>query len=221
MKNFTVISYLTLFIFLSFINCEKEKLSVVKGIRKGEIAKVGIIDNIAELFPYTVKGYFGQEMSNALLNPALTGITEEETVYPLLASAWNISTDKLNITYIINAKYNNLSELNITLIKYLCNKLEIKTPIYIQSELKKDFGKKNYLNLNICKYFNADVYLSGSGAAKYNDVLLFKENGIELVYDKFVHPIYPQLWGDFIPNLSIIDLLFNCGPESKLYMKKN
>lgn len=124
-----------------------------------------------------------------------------------------------DLTSIFNPRYNNLAELNIALIKYICVKLEIKTKIFTQTNLKKDFEKKNYLNMNICKYFNVNIYLSGQGAKKYNDEKLFNDNGIEIVYQKFNHPIYPQLWGDFIPNLSIIDLLFNCGPESKYFFE--
>jgi hypothetical protein len=55
---------------------------------------------------------------------------------------------------------------------------------------------------------------------KYQDEERFKEEGIELVYSDFVHPIYPQLWGDFVEGLSIIDLLFNMGSESKKFFLK-
>ena len=48
---------------------------------------------------------------------------------------------------------------------------------------------------------------------------IFKESGIELVVYDFKHPEYPQLWGDFLPGLSAIDLLFNCGPQSAEILK--
>jgi hypothetical protein len=76
-------------------------------------------------------------------------------------------------------------------------------------------GKKSELILDSCLKTNANVYLAGRGAKKYLDINLLQKNGISVIFSKFDHPIYPQLWGDFIPNLSIIDLLFNCGKDSK------
>jgi hypothetical protein len=41
------------------------------------------------------------------------------------------------------------------------------------------------------------------------------KNGIEITRSNFRPPVYPQLWGDFIYNLSTLDLLLNCGPKSR------
>jgi hypothetical protein len=49
----------------------------------------------------------------------------------------------------------------------------------------------------------------------YLDTNKFESEGIEVLFQDYKHPEYTQLWGDFIPNMSIIDLLFNHGPESK------
>jgi hypothetical protein len=68
--------------------------------------------------------------------------------------------------------------------------------------------------INFCKFFKADEYLTGAAAKDYLEEERFKEESIHLEYQKYNHPIYPQLYGDFIPYLSIIDLLFNEGPES-------
>ncbi len=70
------------------------------------------------------------------------------------------------------------------------------------------------LLVNLCKEFKADVYLSGRGGRKYQDEEKFKMAKIKLEYSDFIHPAYFQLWGEFIPNLSVIDLLFNHGPKS-------
>ena len=118
-------------------------------------------------------------------------------------------------TYLKEKKYSSLAELNIDLIRLCCDELDIKTKLEVASEHCEDFGHKNEQNINICKYFGANTYLSGQGAKKYNDEELFRKNGIELEYQQFEHPTYPQQFEGFISNLSVIDLLFNCGPESK------
>lgn len=120
---------------------------------------------------------------------------------------------------IIEKEYSNLAELNIKLINYVQNKLNIDTPVYIASEINQDFGAKTDLVIGICKHFRAKSYLSGQGAKKYNEPEKFEEEEINLLYQEFNHPEYPQLNGPFLSHLSVIDLLFNCGEESEKYIK--
>lgn len=125
---------------------------------------------------------------------------------------------------ILNDEYSSLADINIRFIKYFCKILQIETPIYITSEVNQNFGKNNQLTMGITKHFKGDIYLSGMGAKKYNDETLFKKNKIKLVYIEYIHPIYPQVNGPFISHLSIIDLIFNCGSQSRdilLHSKKD
>jgi hypothetical protein len=46
------------------------------------------------------------------------------------------------------------------------------------------------------------------------DLGTFHKNQLELVFQDYDHPEYPQCYGTFEPNMSVVDLLFNCGPES-------
>jgi hypothetical protein len=66
----------------------------------------------------------------------------------------------------------------------------------------------------ICESVKADTYLSGTGGKHYLDLKPFNKKGIKVLFQDFKHPIYMQLYGDFIPYLSLLDLLFNCGPDS-------
>ena len=66
----------------------------------------------------------------------------------------------------------------------------------------------------ICESLGADTYLSGVGAREYLDLEAFNKKGIKVVFQDFKHPVYLQLYGDFIPHLSLLDLIFNCGPDS-------
>ncbi len=123
---------------------------------------------------------------------------------------------------IINVKYSNLAELNIKIIKFVCDELQIKTPLITASEIPVDFGRKNEMNLGIVKHFGGTVYLSGCGGARqYNDERLFADNGVKIEYQQFVHPVYKQIGEEFIPNLSVLDLLFNCGKNSGYYLNAN
>ena len=66
----------------------------------------------------------------------------------------------------------------------------------------------------ICESMGADIYLSGAGGRAYLDLEPFNKRGISVAFQTFKHPVYPQLYGDFIPNLSLLDLVMNCGPDS-------
>jgi hypothetical protein len=107
--------------------------------------------------------------------------------------------------------WTHLADLNKRLIFQVKEWLGITTPVCCSSELDGLEGKKNELILSICRRLGATVYLSGRGAAAYNDPARYDESGIRLVYQEFQHPIYPQPWGEFRPNLSALDCLFNCG----------
>ncbi|MHB8170508.1 MAG: WbqC family protein [Thermincolia bacterium] len=109
--------------------------------------------------------------------------------------------------------HHRLSELNLVLIKLVAGWLDISTPIILESSLGHPMGRGSTRNLNICRHLGANVYLSGQGARSYNDEAAFVAEGIELRYQEFRHPVYPQRYGEFLPGLSVIDYLFNAGGE--------
>jgi len=115
---------------------------------------------------------------------------------------------------ILRKKHQYLSELNIEIILWLLTLLKNKTEIEISSKLQlPNLDDKNKRNIQLCKLFNADVYLSGQGAKKYNVENEFIYAGIKLNYQQFNHPIYKQNSKVFNENLSILDALFNIGAE--------
>jgi hypothetical protein len=67
--------------------------------------------------------------------------------------------------------------------------------------------------LEILTVLKADTYISGTGARDYLDEKQFQARGISLQWQEFNHPTYPQQWGEFIANLSVLDTIFNIGPE--------
>ena len=107
-------------------------------------------------------------------------------------------------------------DLNIALIEAFAAYLGISSRRVRLSELPGDFGHKSKLIADIGRALEASVYLSGTGGGKvYNDTAVLHEHGIELIYSKFEYPRYTQLWNDFTADLSILDVLFNCGPETR------
>lgn len=113
-----------------------------------------------------------------------------------------------------------LIDFNMELIHLIRHYLDIQTPIIRSSEISGIAGEKNTKLISLCKALGADIYLSGEGAKLYMDSDAFQNSNIQVVYQNFDHPVYPQRWGTFIPNLSIIDLLFNCGSNAKQYISK-
>jgi hypothetical protein len=113
-----------------------------------------------------------------------------------------------------------LVDINIHMIEYLVEALRLSDKKFVlSSDLESREGSTERL-IDICKQLGGDVYLSGKDGAKYMDLDIFKEEGIQVIFQDYKHPRYEQLYGDFEPFLSIIDLLFNCGPDSLSILKK-
>lgn len=117
---------------------------------------------------------------------------------------------------ILLMRWENLSALNVHLIHMVCRILGIKTTLMLSSELDLK-GKKTDRLVEMCKAVGANYYLSGPSARNYIEPDKFATNCIELVYMNYKYPQYPQLFGDFHGDLSIIDLILNCGSKSITY----
>ena len=110
--------------------------------------------------------------------------------------------------------WESLSEINRESVTMLMNMLGVKKEIKVASSLGDLPEEPTERLVAICKLLGADTYLSGTGGKGYLDHNPFHRAGITVVFQDFRHPIYPQLYGPFIPNLSILDLLFNCGLDA-------
>ena len=112
-----------------------------------------------------------------------------------------------------------LSQLNRELIETVCRYLGITTKISNSWNYTLVEGKTERL-VDICVQAGAREYISGPAAKDYIVQALFAEAHIKLEwFDYSGYTEYPQLWGAFLHNVTILDLLFNCGPMASQHMK--
>ena len=118
---------------------------------------------------------------------------------------------------IYHNNYEKVIDLNLTIIEFLKEKLKINTVTALSSSLGIPKGEKREERVvNICKYYDADIIFEGVGGKSFADLTPFAEAGLEVVFHDYKHPVYNQLHGDFIPYLSVLDLLLNEGSERSL-----
>ncbi|MBI4040659.1 MAG: WbqC family protein [Deltaproteobacteria bacterium] len=118
---------------------------------------------------------------------------------------------------VYRSHWKRLVDLDVYLIKEICGFLGIRTRLISASELSLE-GKKTDRLVQMCLQCQAKKYLSGPAAKEYIELPKFLEHGIELEYMDYTYPVYPQLFGEFDHQVSIIDVLFNCGENSYQYI---
>ncbi len=107
-----------------------------------------------------------------------------------------------------------LSELCKEMMFYLLKTLDIKTPVMFSSDMDSSFSKDELI-LDLCKQVDCTTYISGPFGRDYLKEEDFSAQGMKIIYHDYTHPEYKQRFEPFEAYMSIIDLLFNCGPESK------
>jgi hypothetical protein len=119
---------------------------------------------------------------------------------------------------LLSRPYARLVDLDIDLILLLAGWLGIERQVVRSSELGIQGDRCERL-LALCQHFDANRYLSGNAAQDYLDESLFRKHQVQVVWQDYTHPVYAQQHGDFIPFLSVIDLLLNCGEESRIILE--
>jgi len=115
---------------------------------------------------------------------------------------------------------NNLSEINRQFIDKINSLLEITTEI-IDSRSLDLIGDKNERLIDAVKKLNGTHYISGPAAKSYLDVSAFEKASIQVEWMEYSgYPTYSQLFEPFSHNVTVLDLLFNEGPNAKNFLKK-
>jgi hypothetical protein len=114
--------------------------------------------------------------------------------------------------------FDKISDLNIFLIRRICAFLAIDTPMITSSELTP-IGSGTSRLINIIKSCGGSTYLSGPAADGYLDKAEFNKSSIVLEYKSYDYVPYPQLWGEFVGDVTVLDLIANCGKEAISHLK--
>lgn len=133
---------------------------------------------------------------------------------------FNDYRDFFEEVYNTNTKWEKLHDLNMKIMVCLMEQLDIDTQFYFSSVLLKNYPpmKGTQRLVEICKELDAELYLSGISGRDYLDKRFFEENNIKLEFQNYIPKEYKQMYGDFIPNLSVIDLLFNLGDKARNFI---
>jgi len=136
-----------------------------------------------------------------------------ESIYHSYARAacFNQFWDEFRSVY--DEAHESLCAFNLSLIRFILAAFGIGSDILLASTLGVS-GQKGDLILDICRALRADTYISGISGRDYLDFAQFEQSKIAVIVQEFHHPIYSQAFEPFLPCMSAIDLLFNCGDKS-------
>lgn len=121
------------------------------------------------------------------------------------------------IAHLYEQEWSSLADLCVATTRMLMRCFGIDTPLTLASEIGDFPGRKSELLAQICAKTGAHTMLSGDGARDYLEPETLRRYGIDVRWQDFRHPVYPQHGrapADFVPRLSAIDLLLNTGPEA-------
>jgi hypothetical protein len=113
----------------------------------------------------------------------------------------------------LRRRWSKLIDLNGAMLAWFLDTLGLKVPVRSAAEYRFQ-GAKSELVLDMCVQLGADTYIFGAQGRDYADVEAFRAKRVQPVFQNYRHPHYRQMGREFVPHLSVVDLLFNCGPDS-------
>jgi len=163
--------------------------------------------------PTLTKGRFDQFISDVEID---SNVRWKEKHYKSIISnyckATYFSSYKDFIGDLYSRDWHRLMDICIYITNYILGELNIKTEILYDSDLAIEGSKTNML-VDMCKKAACDTYLSNIGSQSYVDLAIMKTKEIDHIYIDYVGKEYNQQFSDFVPFLSILDMLLNCGKD--------
>jgi hypothetical protein len=170
--------------------------------------------------PVRVKGKYYQKIRDTEIDAENWQLKHWKTIHANYQCAPYFSElAKYFEPYYTQNSYSYLSQLNRALIETVNSYLGITTKISNSWDYELS-GEKTERLANLCCQAGGTEYISGPAAKNYINEDIFKDKGIKLTWFSYKgYPEYPQQWGLFIHQVTILDLLFNCGKNSAKYLK--
>jgi hypothetical protein len=212
---FALINYVDEFIFLDNVQFQKrswQQRNKIKFINNKELMLT---------VPVITKNRFNQKINEVIIDQESNYINKHLKTINLAykkTKYFDLYYEKISSIY--NRNFKNLIELNLQFINFFLKELNIKTAVSYSSNLDLSVTKQ-FLIDSICKIKGCNIYVSTKGSSDYLDLLGDKIINYKIEYFNFKHIPYNKNDCNFIKYLSILDLLFNIGPESKIYLEKN
>ncbi|MEZ8825278.1 WbqC family protein [Vibrio amylolyticus] len=170
--------------------------------------------------PVDTGGKFGQKISEVKINNRPWQKKHWKTISQNYSKSPFFNDYKsLFETLYLDSHYERLSDVNYSFIKVICEILGITTKLVWSNELILH-GERNERLVNICKQLDSKVYVSAPAAKDYLQIDNFSQNNIEVEwfnYDGYKE--YQQIGSEFCHNVSVLDLIFNMGPDARSYLR--
>lgn len=166
--------------------------------------------------PVLTKGRHGQLICEAQINNT---INWQDKHFRSLWTSYRKTRFFSKYEYILEAMYKTstweyIADLNIFSTKLIASALGIDVEWYTSSDIMQKGDKNGERAINICKALNAQHFINGPSSKRFLDESLFPKNEIVLEYIEYEYPTYSQLHGSFCHHVSVLDVLFHCGPDA-------
>jgi len=160
--------------------------------------------------PVQTSGKFGQRILDVKIDNRQGWARKHlQTMEQAYAKAPHLQSFLAELRPVLEQSWDSLADLNITLFLRLARCMGLERTVRRSSELSLPAGKNERL-LELCRIFGAQTYYSGSAARDYLEAERFRQAGITVRWQDFRPPVYPQLHGEFVSHLSVVDWLFHC-----------
>lgn len=179
--------------------------------------------NLLLSIPVKTKGKFSQLIKDTVVNNEIGWQTKH---YKSIVNCYKRSPFFERYHFILeelylNNKWNLLSEFNVFSTKLISKAINIDACWHLSSDLSKSGTKFGSKVINICHELKCNHFINGPSSKNFMDLNLFKKNDIFVEFIEYEYPTYQQLYNPFSHHVSILDVIFNCGPNSINVIRKS